>query len=53
MKVTGVSHSSFSEKQPGNVVGADFLEAIYEYFEIEVGDDYPVCEYADTGLALS
>lgn len=52
MKVTGVSHSSFSEKHPGNAVGADFLETIYEYFEMEAGDDYPVCEYADMGLAL-
>lgn len=52
VKVTGVSHSSFSEKHLGNVVGADFLETIYEYFEMEAGDDYPVCEYADMGLAL-
>lgn len=53
VKMIGVGHSSFTQKHPGNVVAADFLEDIYEYFEMDAYlHEHPYSEYADQGLAL-
>lgn len=53
VKLIGAGHSSFSEKHPGNVVAADFLETIYEYFEMEgCLYEHSYSDYADQGLAL-